>query len=336
MKLSSRFALVVALCAGLATAQPARPGGDTTMLSDGKLHVILCGTGSPLPDPERAGACVAVVAAGQVILIDAGPGSWRKAMVSAVPGQALSAVLVTHYHSDHIGDLGEAMTMSWTNGRAKPLDVYGPAGLAEVVRGFNQVYALDKGYRVAHHSAAFVPPEAHDMIAHEVAVKNAQSKTLVFEKNGLKAYAFAVDHRPIVPAYGYRIEYSGRSVVVSGDTAACENVARQAQGADILIHDAMAKTLVSFAAAAMDNQGQKRIAKMLRDILGYHASTAEAAKAAADAKVATLVLTHLVPPPANAGGERPFLAGLSEIFSGKTVVGRDGLRFDLEPVLQPQ
>src|SRR5579872_4667334 len=99
------------------------------MLKDGKLHVILCGTGSPLPDAERAGSCTAVIAAGQVILIDVGPGSWRKALVSNVPGQLLSAVLLTHYHSDHIGDLGEAMTMSWANGRAQPLDVYGPPGV---------------------------------------------------------------------------------------------------------------------------------------------------------------------------------------------------------------
>jgi len=94
----------------------------------------------------------------------------------------------------------------------------------------------------------------------------------------------------------------------------------------------MAKTMVSFAAAGMDNQGQKRTAKMLRDILTYHASTTEAAKEAADAKVGTLVLTHVVPVPANVGGDRPFLAGVSDIFSGKVVVAKDGLRFDLDPV----
>lgn len=322
---------VVALCLATLAAQPPRPTGDTTMLTDGKLHVILCGTGSPLPDPERAGSSTAIIAAGQLILIDAGPGSWRKAVLSNVPSQSLSTVLLTHFHSDHIGDLGEAMTMSWTNGRAQPLDVYGPPGVEQVVHGFNETYGLDKNYRVIHHSAQILPPEAHDMAPHEVTVKDTQSKALVFEKNGLKAYAFAVDHRPVAPAYGYRIEYAGRAVVITGDTAACDNVARQAQGADMLIHDAMAKTLVSFAAAAMDNQGQKRTAKMLRDILNYHANTTEAAKAAADAKVSTLVLTHLVPPPTNVGGERPFLAGVSEIFSGKVIIAKDGLRFDLEP-----
>lgn len=331
---SLRCAVLLVLSAWFLYAQVLGPGGGASLLNDSKLHVILCGTGSPLPDPDRAGSCTAIIAAGQLILIDAGPGSWRKAMLSNVPGPALSAAFLTHFHSDHIGDLGEAMTMSWANGRSSPLNVYGPPGVEEVVRGFNQTYSLDKGYRVAHHSPEVVPPSAHDMVAHEIVIKDAQTKMLVFEKNGLKVYAFAVDHRPVIPAYGYRIEYAGRSVVITGDTAACDNVARQAQGADILLHDAMAKTTVSFAAANMENQGQRRTAKMLRDILTYHASTIEAAKAAADAKVDTLVLTHLVPPPANVGGERPFLAGVPEIFSGKVVVAKDGLRFDLDPLPQ--
>src|ERR1041385_2879126 len=97
-----RFAAGILLTCQIMCAQRA---GDLSMLTDGKLHVILCGTGSPLPDPDRAGSCVAVVAGGQVILVDVGPGSWRKAMVANVPGQALSAIFLTHFHSDHFGDL---------------------------------------------------------------------------------------------------------------------------------------------------------------------------------------------------------------------------------------
>lgn len=311
-----------------------RQGGDLAALGDGKLHVVLCGTGSPLPDAERAGSCTAILAAGQVILIDAGPGSWRKAALANVPGQMLAAVFLTHFHSDHLGDLGEAMTMSWTNGRAQPLDVYGPAGVDRIVRGFNEVYALDRDYRVAHHSDQVVPAKAHDMVAHAVHVKDDTSRTLAYERNGLRVYAFAVDHRPIKPAYGYRIEYGGRVVVITGDTAACGNVARQAQGADILIHDAMAKNLVNMAAGVVDSQGQTRTSKMLRDILSYHASTLEAAQAAADANVAMLVLSHLVPVPGNFGGDKPFLNGVAEIYKGKVVIGKDGLRFDLELAVQ--
>ena len=136
-------------------------------------------------------------------------------MVSQVPGAALTAVFVTHYHSDHIGDLGEAMTMSWTNGRSAPLDAYGPPGIDGVVQGFNQVYALDKKYRVDHHTDEVLPAKAHDLVAHTVNLADDKSRLLIYEKSGLKVFAFAVDHRPVAPAYGYRVEYAGRSVVVS-------------------------------------------------------------------------------------------------------------------------
>ena len=321
-QLIAATAFVCALAAQVQNRAPA--------LTDGKLHVILCGTGSPLPDPERAGSCTAILAGGQVVLVDVGPGSWRKAMLAGVPGPMLSAVLLTHYHSDHIGDLGEALTMSWANGRSQSLDVYGPPGVDQVVEGVNREYKFDEDYRVAHHTDAFVPRKAHDAVPHTVNVPDAQSAVLVFEKNGLKILAFQVDHRPVVPAYGYRVEYNGRVVVISGDTSYSENVVRQAKDADLLIHDAMAKDVVTRAAAGLDMQGQKRTAKMLRDILTYHASTIEAAKTAAEAHVDTLVLTHLVPVPGNVGGEAPFLRGVADVFHGKVEVAKDGMSFDLD------
>jgi ribonuclease Z len=322
---------ICALFVGFSLTLLAQPAGDVSMLTDGKLHVIVCGSGSPLPDPERAGTCTAVIAGQQVILIDAGPGSWRKATIAKVPGQALSAVLLTHFHSDHIGDLGEAMTMSWVNGRSVTLDVYGPPGVERIVRGFGEAYELDGQYRVLHHGDAALPAEAHRMTAHDIEVPGAEERKLVFQKNGVSVYAFLVDHRPIEPAYGYRIEYRGRSVVISGDTSYSANLVRQAAGADLLLHDAMLKNFISLAAGGMAMQGQERTAKMLRDILGYHSSVEEAAKAAAAAHVETLVLTHLVPVPSAVGGEKAFIQGAGDAFKGKLLVAHDGLRFDLDP-----
>ena len=109
---------------------------DYSLLSDGKIHVVLCGTAAALPDPDRAGPCTAVIAGGQFWLIDTGPGSWRNVDRFNLPVSKLSGVLITHFHSDHIGDLGEAITQSWIAGRATPLDVYGPQGINEVVGGF--------------------------------------------------------------------------------------------------------------------------------------------------------------------------------------------------------
>jgi ribonuclease Z len=302
---------------------------DTAMLKDGQMHVVLCGTGSPLPDATRASACVAVIAGGEFVLIDTGPGSWRKVTVNNLPTAALSAVLLTHFHSDHIGDLGEAITMSWANGRSKPLEVYGPPGIERVVAGFAQAYAQDAGYRVAHHGEQAMPRAAAGAKALTVKLGKPDEAALLFERNGLKITAFKVAHDPARPAYGYRLEYRGRVVVITGDTAKSANVAKHAAGADLLIHDALASDLLRMAADNFARQGDERRAKLSRDITTYHASPLEAAETAAAAKVETLVFTHMVPPPLNQMIESAFLRGVSNVFSGKVVIGKDGLRFDL-------
>ena len=298
-----------------------RPLGS---LRDGNLHVILCGTGSPLADPERASSCTAIVAGSEFVLIDIGPGSWRKADLLQLPLAELSAVVLTHFHSDHIGDLGEAITMSWVGGRTKPLEVFGPPGVEKVVDGFQLAYQQDAGYRTEHHSLEFLP--AAGATAKGVAV---EPNKVVFDRNGLRIVAFAVKHEPVRPAYGYRIEYRGRKVIITGDTSKSEEVVRQAAGADLLIHDALSKTMIGAAASMAEGFGQQRRAKMARDIVLYHASPVEAAQTAAAAKVATLVLTHIVPALRNEAQQKQFLSGTQEAFSGKIVLGRDGMRFDL-------
>ena len=292
---------------------------------DGNLHVVLCGTGSPLQDPERASACTAIVAGSEFVLIDVGPGSWRKVDLLQLPLANLSAVLLTHFHSDHIGDLGEAITMSWVAGRTKALEVYGPPGVENVVRGFQAAYQLDAGYRTEHHSAEFMP--ALGAKAKGTAVEAGKT---VFERNGLRIVAFAVSHAPVEPAYGYRIEYRGRKVVISGDTAKSAELEKQAAGADLLIHDALSKEMIVGAANMAESLGQQRRAKMARDIVLYHASPVEAAETAAAAKVGTLVLSHIVPVLRNEGQQRLFLKGTAEAFAGKIVLARDGMRFDFE------
>ena len=97
-----------------------------SFLKDKALHILLCGTGSPMPDLTRANACVAVIAGGHVVIIDAGPGSWARIAAAGIPGASIDTMLLTHLHSDHIGDLGEVATQSWLGGRSVPLDVYGP------------------------------------------------------------------------------------------------------------------------------------------------------------------------------------------------------------------
>jgi ribonuclease Z len=154
------------------------------------------------------------------------------------------------------------------------------------------------------------------------------ASTLVFDRDGVRITAFAVDHRPVVPAVGYRVEFAGRSVVVSGDTAPSPNLAAQARGADLLVHEALSFDLMRRVSEIVGEAGQPRLSKLAADVLDYHTSPAQAKAMADEAGVRLLVLTHNVPPLRNALIERMFAEGLDQ---GGVVIGDDGMHFVLEP-----
>lgn len=268
----------------------------STLLAEDGLRVAICGSGSPMPNPERDPACNLVFAGGEIFVVDAGAGSWANAARWQLPTDKVGTVLFTHFHSDHIGDLGEVNLQSWVGGRPKPLAVYGGPGIERVVAGFNEAYALDRSYRTAHHGEDFLKPELGIIEAHAIEGVTPGQSVTVLERNGLKISAFLVDHDPVHPAFGYRFDYKGRSVVFSGDTAKSANLAIAAKGADLLIHEAMVKEAVMTMHDAAARHGNERIAKIMTDILDYHASPRDAAETAAAAGVPQLVLSHLIPP----------------------------------------
>jgi ribonuclease Z len=310
-------------------AQQAAAGDRADWLTDGALHVILCGTGTPLADADRAGPCAAVFAGDQFFLVDSGPGSWENVQLWRLPRARLSALLLTHFHSDHIGDLGEVVTQSWIAGRAGPLRIYGPPGVEGVVAGFQQAYAPDRNYRVAHHGEQAMPHRGGLAAPYIVPLPQGDDERVVLEENGVRIVAFNVDHQPVTPAYGYRIDYNGRSAVITGDTAKSRNVARHSRGADILVHEALARHMTEQIAPRLEALNAPRLAKLARDIIDYHATPVEAAETAKEANVRMLVLTHLVPAPPNALVRRVFLQGVSDAWDGKVVVGEDGMHFVL-------
>jgi ribonuclease Z len=303
---------------------------DESLLRSPDLHVVLCGTGSPLADAERAAACTAVIAGGRLFLVDVGPGAWETVDLANLPIAALGGVFLTHFHSDHFGDLGEATTQSWIAGRTLPLLVHGPPGVAQLVAGLAQAYAFDVDYRVAHHGEAWMPRAAAVAEAREFALPaDPDGAVVVLDEGGLRVAAFAVDHAPVSPAVGYRFDFAGRSVVVSGDARKSASVIANARGADLLVHEALSPPLIERAAATARGLGRERLAKLATDVLDYHTSAVQAAAVAREAGVGKLVLTHLVPAPPNAIARRLFLAGTADAFPGEIVLGEDGMRFDL-------
>jgi ribonuclease Z len=294
---------------------------------DGALHVVLVGTGSPLPDPDRASACTAVIAGPHFLLVDTGPGSVESLAVLDLPRADVSAVLLTHFHSDHIGDLDEAVFQSWAaSGRAHPLAVYGPPGVESVVEGANRIYEIDSGYRTAHHGPDVMPPGGGRAEAKLVAMPAPGESTLVFDQDGLRVRMFAVDHDPVAPAVGYRFDYGGRSVVVSGDTVKSASLVANSRGVDLLVHEALAAHLISVASRINEEEGRPRMARIAADVLDYHTTPVQAKELADEVGARLLVLTHNVPPLRNAVLRRLFVQGVD---MQDVVVGDDGMHFRL-------
>jgi ribonuclease Z len=280
------------------------------------LKVLLCGTSSPLPDPNRAQACVAVFAGGSLYLVDAGAGSARTAALAGLPLQRLAAVLLTHFHSDHIAALPDFNLNSWVAGRPKPLTVFGPVGVAEVVDGLNQAYRLDRGYRVLHHGADLLPPELGIMESRTIDVEE------VLKHIYLTITSFQVSHDPVRPAVGYRFDYRGRSVVISGDAIVTPSLIEAARGADLLLQDALSLTIVQALERAAAGS---RLENIFHDIQDYHAATSDLGALVESTGVGRLALYHLVPPPQNALLEKIFSRDLPR----DTILTRDEMVFEL-------
>jgi ribonuclease Z len=308
----------------LARVAQDRAGRDaTTGLPDG-LHVVLCGTGSPLPDPSRAGPCTLVIAGKRLFVVDAGEGGARNLTLMGMPTGRVEGLFLTHFHSDHIDGLGPMLLMRWS-GRPNqaPLPIHGPPGVEQVVVGFNAAYALDNGYRTAHHGPAIMPPAGAGATALPFAIGTAP--VVLVDDGGVRITAFPVNHGPVKPAVGYRFDYKGRSVVLSGDTAPSPSLVAAARGADLLVHEALQPKMVALLTDALVAKRAANTAQITRDIVNYHTSPEQAAEAAKAAGVKQLLLNHLVPPLPFAFAYPAFLGDAAQRFAGPITVGEDGM-----------
>jgi ribonuclease Z len=269
------------------------------------IEITLLGTGSPVPDPDRAGPSTLVRAGGQVFLVDCGRGVLQRAAAVGMGAAGLSALLLTHLHSDHIGDLGDLLITRWITTFAPdpaPLPIIGPPGTAEVVEATLKAFGHDIGYRIAHHADLNAPP-AVDVREH--------TEGPVWDRDGVSIRVAPTDHRPVAPTIGFRIESGTASVVLAGDTVPCPSLDELATGADALVHTVIRKDIVA-------NIPQPR----LKDICDYHSSVEQAAATAARAGVGTLVMTHYVPALVP-GQEEQWRALAAGEFGGRIELGDD-------------
>ncbi|MBI5030784.1 MAG: MBL fold metallo-hydrolase [Chloroflexi bacterium] len=290
------------------------------------LYVITTGTGAPLPDPNRAGPQTIVIAGDQILVFDAGPGSTRQ-LELIIDASSVDALFLTHYHSDHIGDMGELMLKRWaTSGPAEPLPIYGPPGIEEVVAGFEAAYQLDKGYRIAHHGVEAVPPSGAGGEVHLFDLgTDLMASDVVYEEDGVQVIAFNVDHTPVFPAVGYRVTYKGKSVVISGDTIFTESLIHHSMGADVLVSEALNHEMSSMVSEAT-RDFENNASLVAEDIKDYHITPEQAGIVARDAGIPYLLITHVLPPVPNQILVNPFLRDARAIYDGEVYMANDGTR----------
>lgn len=306
------------------TADNAMRASLIEQLPDG-LHAAFCGTGSPLPDRTRAGPCLAVIAGAHLFVFDAGDGASETLSLMGLPQDRIEALYLTHLHSDHIDGLDTVALQHWAAGPARePLQIVGPSGTARVVGGLNEAYAIDRGYRLAHHGPEVMPPSGAGMRASEFAIPTGEGEEIeLHHEDGVRIVAFRVDHAP-ADAAGYRVEYGGRSIVVSGDTARSASLIRAAEGADLLVHEAISPRLDAIMQRAAAAAGRQNVDAIFEDILDYHTSPEDAGSVAREAKVGALALTHFLPQTPIPGLAHTFVQSAQRTYDGPVLAMRDG------------
>ncbi len=295
----------------------------------GELKIALMGTGGPIANPKRISATgIGIVTYNDFLLFDCGPGVWRNADLANVPMEKLSTVFLSHYHSDHIGDLGEAHFGSWVQGRKGKLPVWGPKGIEKIVEGFNMAYELDNEYRFAHHGKEVLDPEDAGMIPHEIEVGEEKEEQTIYDQNGLKVIAFPGSHPPISPVVGYKILYGGKKIVFSGDTIVTDWLEAQIEDCDVFLSEVLSHDITRTISEVNEETGRHRFAKITRDILDYHMDPKQVAQIANAANVKKLVLIHITPPILNPLVKRFYLRGVKKIFHNELILGEDRMIID--------
>ncbi len=254
-------------------------------MAQSPMHVVMLGTGTPVPDPARSGPSLAVVVNGTAYLVDAGPGVVRRAAqaaakdhIPALQPSRLHVLFLTHLHSDHTAGLPDLMLTPAVVGRPDGMEIYGPNGTVDMVRYLREAYARDIDIRTNEApNGEHEDPARYDFHAHDI------KPGVVYKDANVTVTAIAVLHGNWDESLGYAFDSGGHRVVISGDTRPAESLVKACDGCDVLVHEV-------YSAAAFEKipKGERGYHE------SFHTSTVELAKIATEAHPRKLVLTHVL------------------------------------------
>ena len=296
--------ICIALIISTARGQESRAGQ-----ADAKqIRVVLLGTAAGPPvRVDRAGTSTLVEAGGDRFLFDAGRGVMQRLAQVGIPMDGVTKLFITHLHSDHIVDLPDLYLTPWSapSERKVPLEVWGPDGTREMMRNLEKAFAFD--IHVRRDVDEKVSPEGIKFTATDV------REGTVYEQKGVKITAFLVDHGPVKPAFGYRLDYGGRSVVLSGDTRPSENLIKFAKGVDLLIHEAIDPDAI---------RRQNPSERLFNAIVEHHTTAEQAAGVFNRTKPRLAVFSH-------SPGTQSILDKTRAAYSGRVEMGEDLMSIEI-------
>ncbi len=275
------------------------------------MQVTLLGTGCPLLCEARGGAATLVRTEEAAVLIDCGSMATQRLLGAGCPGHLIDALLVTHLHSDHLVDFYQLVVSSWHLGRDRPLKVYAPEPVIQMLRKTMEAWADERALRVKFERR----PSAVGLEVEYAPITGGQA----LEIGELEITCVAVEHAPVTPAFGFIFRANAKSAAVSGDTKVCDALIQAGQGCDLLVHEVYNHTEI---AAAPGNRTPEAIAA----VMSYHTLDREVGGVATAMNAKALALTHFVPPEFD---RAKLLSTVAESFAGPVFIGEDLMTFDL-------